>query len=102
MAWLRISPEARGQIAAIARVRRQLFVNSLRSIHGRIELVSRVFIGLGFAFAGLGGAFGLGTAAAFFISSDRSEWLALLLWPVFMFWQLFPVLATAFTDNFDS
>ncbi|MFI5091981.1 MAG: hypothetical protein ACHQIK_00920 [Candidatus Acidiferrales bacterium] len=102
MAWLRISTEARGQIAAIAKVRWWLLVNSLRSIHGRIELVSRAFVGLGFAFAGFGGAFGLGTAAAFFVSSNRAEWLALLLWPVFMFWQLFPVLATAFTDNFDS
>ena len=102
MAWLKMSPEARGQIAAIAKVRWQLFVNSLRSLHGRLELVSRVFVGLGFAFAGLGGALGLGAAAAYFVSSNRAELLALLLWPVFMFWQLFPVLATAFTDNFDS
>jgi len=102
MAWLRISPEARGQIAAIAKVRWQLFVNSLRSLHGRLELVSRVFIGLGFGFAGFGGAFGLGSAAWFFVSSGRAEWLALPLWPVFMFWQFFPLLATAFTDNFDS
>ena len=102
MAWLRISPEARVQISAIANVRWRLFINSLRSLHGRLELVSRTFIGLGFAFGGFGGAFLLGSAAAFFVSSGRAEWLALLLWPVFMFWQLFPVLATAFTDNFDS
>jgi ABC-2 type transport system permease protein len=102
MAWLRISAEARGQIAAIAKVRWRLFVNSLRALHGRLDLVSRAFIGLGFAFAGFGGAIGLGTAAWYSVSSDRAEWLALLLWPVFMFWQLFPVLATAFTDNFDS
>jgi ABC-2 type transport system permease protein len=102
MARLTISREARGQIAAIARVRWQLFVNSLRTIHGRLELVSRGLIGLGFAFGGIGGAFGLGTAAWFFISSDRAGSLAILLWPVFIFWQLFPVMATAFTDNFDS
>lgn len=102
MAWLNISQEARGQIAAIVNVRWRIFVNSLRSLHGRLELVSRGFIGLGFAFGGFGGAFVLGSAAAFFVSSDRAEWLALLLWPVFMFWQLFPILATAFTDNFVS
>jgi ABC-2 type transport system permease protein len=102
MAVMKISREVRGQIAAIAKVRWQLFVNSLRSIHGRLELVSRGFIGLGFAIAGFGGALGLGAAAAFFVSSDRAEWLTLLLWPVFMFWQLFPVMATAFTENFDS
>jgi ABC-2 type transport system permease protein len=102
MAGLIISPEARGQLSAIAQVRWRLFVNSLRSIHGRVELFSRAFVGLGFAVVGFGGAFGLGAGAAFFISSDRAEWVALLLWPVFMFWQLFPVLATAFTENFDS
>jgi ABC-2 type transport system permease protein len=102
MAVLKISREVRGQMAAIAKIRWQLFVNSLGSIHGRLELVSHGFIGLGFAIAGLGGALGLGTAAAFFVSSDRADWLTLLLWPVFMFWQLFPVMATAFTENFDS
>jgi ABC-2 type transport system permease protein len=99
---MKISPEASGQFAAIAKVRWQLFVNSLRSLHGRVELVSRAFIALGFAVFGLGGAFGLGSAAFYFVASDRPEWLALLMWPVFMFWQLFPVLATAFTENFDS
>lgn len=102
MARLDVSRQARGQFAAIANVRWQLFVNSLRSLHGRVELVSRMFIGLGFVVLGLGGAFGLGSAAFYFVASGRAGWLALLLWPVFMFWQLFPVLATAFTENFDS
>jgi ABC-2 type transport system permease protein len=102
VAGLRISPEARGQFAAIALVRWQLFVNSLRTTSGRIELGSQVVIGLVFAVAGIGGAFGLGGAAQFLVVHNRAEWLAVLLWPVFMFWQLFPVLATAFTSNFDS
>lgn len=102
MAGLSISREARGQFSAVARLRWQLFVNSLRTIGGRLELVSGLFIGLGFAAAGLGGAFGLGSAAWLLVSHDQAEWLAVLLWPVFIFWQLFPVLATAFTSNFDS
>ncbi|MGA8224243.1 MAG: hypothetical protein WB780_21530 [Candidatus Acidiferrales bacterium] len=102
MAGLSVSPEARGQFSAIALLRWQLFVNSLRTIGGRTELVSRLFIALGFTAVGFGGAFGLGSAAWFLVSHNQAEWLAVLLWPVFMFWQLFPVLATAFTDNFDS
>jgi ABC-2 type transport system permease protein len=102
VAGLKISPEARGQFAAIAQVRWRLFVNSLRTTSGRIDLGSRVVIGLVFALAGFGGAFGLGGAAQFLVSHNKAEWLAVLLWPVFMFWQLFPVLATAFTSNFDS
>lgn len=102
MARVSISPQARGQFAAVAKLRRQLFVNSLRTIRGRLELVSRAIVGLGFAGVGFGGAFALGSATAFFVSRNEMEWLALLLWPVFMFWQLFPILATAFTENFDS
>lgn len=97
-----ISRDAHGQFAAVAKLRWQLFANSLRTMRGRMELVSRVIVGVGFAGVGFGGAFGLGSAALFFSSQERWEWLAALLWPVFLFWQLFPVLATAFTENFDS
>ncbi len=97
-----ISSEARGQFAAIAQVRWQLFVNSLRTMRGRLEMVSRVFIGFGFTMGGLGGAFGVAAASWYFTSHDQTEWLALLLWLIFLFWQLFPVVATAFTETFDS
>ena len=36
--------EARGQFAAIARVRWQIFANSLRTLRGRLEMVSRGFL----------------------------------------------------------
>ncbi len=102
MAGLIFSPQARGQFAAIALVRWRLFVNSLRTIRGRLELVSRGFMFLGFAMLGLGGSFGMGAGAWYFVSHDRAEMLALLLWPIFFFWQLFPVMASAFTENVDS
>lgn len=102
MAGLSVSPEARGQFAAIARVRWQLFLNSLRTMRGRLEIVSRVFLALGFGVAGVGGSIGLAIASWFLVSHNRSEFLAALLWPIFLFWQLFPVMATAFTENFDS
>src|SRR5713226_1576845 len=87
---LGFSADARGQFAAIARVRWRLFVNSLRTLRGRLEMVSRIIIALAFAAGGLGGAFGLGAAAWAFVSDGSVEWLALLLWVVFLFWQLFP------------
>ena len=102
MAWLIFAPEARGQFAAIARIRWQLFVNSLQTVRGRVELASRIFMGLFIALAGVGGAIGVGGAAWFFISQDEAGWLSILLWSVFLFWQLFPLMATAFTENLDS
>jgi ABC-2 type transport system permease protein len=102
MAGLALKPEARGQFAVIARLRWQAFFHSLRTTRGSLEFVSRIFIGLLFAMFGVGGALGLGVTAYYFTSQNKLEFLAFLLWPVFLFWQLFPVMATAFTETLDS
>jgi ABC-2 type transport system permease protein len=102
VAGLIFSPQARGQFAAIALVRWRLLINSLRTIRGRLELVSRGFMFFGFATLGLGGSFAMGAGAWYFVAHDQVEMLAVLLWPVFLFWQLFPVMASAFTENVDS
>src|SRR5258708_33277840 len=44
----------------------------------------------------------MGGSAWYFVSRGKAEYLAVLLWPVFVFWQVFPVMATAFTNNPDS
>jgi ABC-2 type transport system permease protein len=103
MAALNMAPTpARQQMAAVTELRWRIFVNSLRTVRGRLELASRIFIGLAFVVGGIGGAVGLGGAAWFLLSQGNPEWLGVLLWPVFLFWQLFPLMATAFTENVDS
>jgi ABC-2 type transport system permease protein len=97
VAQLTLAPGVHEQLAAIARVRWRLFVNSLRTLRGRLELVSHIFITLGFAIGGIGGLVGATVGAYYLVSSGRTEWLAAILWPIFLFWQLFPVVATAFT-----
>jgi ABC-2 type transport system permease protein len=93
---------ARQQLAAVAELRWRIFVNSLRTVRSRLELASRIFVSLAFLAGGIGGAIGLGGAAWFSVSQGNPEWLGGLLWPVFLFWQLFPLMATAFTQNVDS
>ena len=97
-----LAPRARQQLAAVAELRWRIFVNSLRTRRGRMELASRIFIGLAFVAGGIGGAVGLGGAAWFLILQGNAEWLGALLWPVFLFWQLFPLMATVFTQNVES
>src|SRR6202142_4223314 len=96
------APRARQKLMAVAELRGRLFANSLRTFRGRLELASRIFTGMAFAAGGIGGAVGLGGAAWFVISQKNAEWLGGLLWPVFLFWQLFPLMATAFTQNVES
>jgi ABC-2 type transport system permease protein len=102
VAGLTFSPEIRGQFAAIARVRWQLFVNSMRTIRGRMEVVARGFTFLAFGMGGFAGSIAIGFTAWYCVYSGRVDWLPLLLWPVFLFWQLVPVMASAFTENVDS
>jgi ABC-2 type transport system permease protein len=96
------APHARQQLAAVAGLRWRLFANSLRTRRGRIELASRIFVSLSFLVGGIGGAIGLGGAAWFLLTQGLGEWLSTLLWPVFLFWQLFPLMASAFTQNVES
>src|ERR1700731_1521020 len=94
--------DRRGQLTAIADLRRHMFINGLRSKRGKMELASRLLITLFFAFGGLGGFIAATGFSWYFVSQDNAEYLAILLWPIFFFWQLFPVMSTAFTNNPDS
>lgn len=96
------SMNIRNQLSAIAGLRWRMFVNSLRTPREQMELLSRMLLGLALTIGGFGGAVGLGAAASLMISAGRPEFLAALFWFVFIFWQAFPILATAFGTGPDS
>lgn len=79
-----------------------MFVNGLRSKRGKMELASRIVVVIAFAVGGFGGFTAATGFAWYFVSQGKAEFLAVLLWPIFFFWQVFPVMATAFTSNPDS
>jgi len=90
------------QLRAIGIVRWRLFVNSLRSIRGRLNLVSRGLAALLIVGAAIGGATTLGAVAWGMVNEHQLQWLSVPFWMIFFFWQLFPVMATAFTQNIDA
>lgn len=92
----------RGQLTAVAELRWRMFVNGLRSKRGKMELASRILVTLAFALGGLGGFTAATGFSWYFVSQGKAEFLAILLWPIFFFWQVFPVMSTAFTNNPDS
>lgn len=91
-----------GQLMAIACLRWRLFVNTLRTTQGQLELFSRVIVSIAFVILGLGGAFGMGVLAYVLLSEGKPQLLAILLWIIFFFWQVFPVMASAFTNSPDT
>jgi ABC-2 type transport system permease protein len=97
-----MTPETRAQLAAIAQVRWRVFTHSLRSTKGALELFSRIVVGSVITGGGVGGALLLGLGAWYFVAQGKPDALVVLLWPVFLFWQLFPVMATALTETMDS
>jgi ABC-2 type transport system permease protein len=91
-----------GQLAAIADLRWRLFINGLRSRRGKMELASRIIITSAFALGGLGGFAATTVLSWYLVNHGNSAFLAVPLWIIFFFWQVFPVMATAFTNNPDS
>ncbi|MGC2537283.1 MAG: hypothetical protein WA350_10890 [Candidatus Sulfotelmatobacter sp.] len=92
----------RTQLTAIAWLRWRLFVNTLRTTRGQLELLSRILVSLAFAILGLGGAFGMGVLAYVVLSQGKPQMLAVFLWIILLFWQAFPIMAAAFASSPDS
>ena len=97
MAWL--NSTAREQLRAIAILRWQLSLNSMRSVRGRMNMISRGFAGLLVVGAGIGGGIAIGAAAWGIAAEHKFVWLALPFWLISIFWQIFPVMASAFTGH---
>ena len=89
------------QIRLVAGLRWLILRNSLRKKNNRLDLIGLIFAG---AFSGIfvvGLCFAFYAGAYNFLSRGRPEWMALLFWGVFLFWQLFPVFVAGFGANFE-
>lgn len=94
-------PGTREQIGLVARLRWNLFRNSMRTLKGRLEAVSTVFIALAMSGLVFGGGILLGIATFALVERDAWQWIAGLLWIVFLFWQLYPLFAVSVGVQFD-
>ena len=99
---MKLLPSVPRELLAIAHLRWRMFVNGLRSRRGKAELASRIVVTSVFAFGGFGGFVAAIGMSWYLVSQGEAEYLAVILWPIFFFWQFFPMMATAFTNNPDS
>jgi hypothetical protein len=89
------------QIILIAGLRWRLLHNSLRRKQNRLNLLGLIILGL---FAGtfvIGLCFALFAGAYDFASTGKESWLALFFWAIFLWWQLFPIVAAGFGATFE-
>jgi len=92
---------ARAQYGALARLRWRMFVNSLRSSKGALELGARAFTSIVYIALGLFIGAGAGVAA-YFLAVNR-EWrlLPILFWVLAFLWQVIPIMLASFQEQFD-
>jgi hypothetical protein len=89
------------QISLIGGLRWRMLHNSLRRKQNRLDLLGLIIVGL------LAGVVVIGLCVAFFagaydfVSTGQTTWLGLFFWAIFLWWQLFPIVAAGFGASFD-
>jgi ABC-2 type transport system permease protein len=92
---------ARAQYRAVAAIRWRMTLNSLRSTRGKFELGARIFATGFLSFIWFLVSAGCGFAAYRFASDGKLDLMPFLFWPVFLIWQLIPVMISSSQENVD-
>jgi len=96
-----ISQLGRRQYGALVAMRFRMMVNSVRSVQGAFELSARGIAFVIYSLMGIALAFGLGAGSYSLVSSEHFQYLAALLWIVFLVWQVLPIALASFQEQFD-
>lgn len=94
-------PGVRQQLKLVAGLRWNILRNSLRRKNNRWDLIGMLWAGIASALlvVGLCFAFYIGTYE--FLVKNRPQWIALLFWGLFLWWQVFPIFVAGFGANFE-
>ena len=101
MADLAQMPGVWQQLKLVGGLRWHILRNGLRRKNNVWDLIGMIWAVV------FGGALVLGLCFAFyagmheFLAKNRSQWIALLFWGLFVWWQIFPLLAAGFGANFE-
>ncbi len=96
-----LSPLARAQYAALARLRWRIFVNGLRSSLGVFEVGARSVAFVIYGFIGLAIAVGAGVYSYVIAANAQWQYLPIVFWGVCLMWQVVPIMLSTFQEQFD-
>jgi ABC-2 type transport system permease protein len=89
------------QILLVAQLRWRLLHNNLRRKQNRLDLLGLIIIGVLAGAVVIGVSIALFVGAYDFVSTDKIGWLSLFFWAIFLWWQLFPIMAAGFGASFE-
>lgn len=100
MADVTTRPGVIEQVKLVAGVRWRILKNSIRRKNNRWDLIGMIWLAI------CSGALVVGLAIAFFfggmtlVGKGQANWLGLLYWGVFLWWQVFPLFVMGFGSDF--
>ena len=89
------------QLKLVAGLRWGLLKNGLQRKNNRWDLIGIILAAVFSGVLVLGLCFAFYAGTYFFLTKGRANWIALLFWGLFLWWQVFPILVTGFGMNFE-
>jgi len=89
------------QLKLIAGLRWNILRNGLRRKNSRWDLIGMIWAGIVSAFLVLGLCFAFYFGTYEFLVKNRPQWIGLLFWGLFLWWQVFPIFVAGFGANFE-
>ena len=89
------------QVRLVAAVRWRILRNGLRKKNNVWDLIGMIWVIIFSALIVIGISFAFFAGGYGFVSKGRFDWLALLFWAIFLWWQFFPIFIAGFGSNFE-
>lgn len=89
------------QLKLIGGLRWHILRNGLRRKSNRWDLIGMIWAGSFSAVLVLASCFAFYEGTYAFLVKNRPQWIALLFWVLFVWWQVFPIFAAGFGANFE-
>ncbi len=89
------------QLKLVAGLRWNILRNGLRRKNNRWDLIGMVWVGILSAVLVIGLCFAFFAGTYEFLLKNRPQWIALLFWGLFLWWQVFPIFVAGFGATFE-
>ena len=93
---------AKSQFEAVAAARWAAQMHALQTTRGKLELISKIAVIGFYSMFGLGFGTVAGILAYFAVTRNQAELIAGMIWFLFGFWQVYPILRAGYSNTFDA